>query len=101
MWSLAPCTPSTGCSSSASRPTCTTGHDGASHRSARVTRARRATAAAWAFVTAVTLAGVVLTVMASGHLKTSDIVSTLGGAPSAVLYATLGALVVRRAGNVI
>jgi signal transduction histidine kinase len=66
-----------------------------------VTRVRRATAAAWAFVTAVTLAGVVLTVMASGHLKTSDIVSTLGGAPSAVLYATLGALVVRRAGNVI
>jgi signal transduction histidine kinase len=68
---------------------------------ARVARSRRVTAAAWALVTAVTLAGVVLTVMASGHLKTSDIVSTLGGAPSAVLYATLGAVVVRRAGNVI
>jgi hypothetical protein len=62
---------------------------------------RRATAAAWVSVTAVSLAGGVLTVMASGHLVTSDKVSNLGGAPSAVLYATLGALVVRRAGNVI
>jgi hypothetical protein len=41
--SMARCTPSTGCSSSASRPACTSGHDGASRRSARVTRSRRAT----------------------------------------------------------
>jgi signal transduction histidine kinase len=66
-----------------------------------VTRVRRATAAAWAFVTAVSLAGVVFTVMAWGHLKASDTVGMLTQAPSAVLYATLGALVVRRAGNVI
>jgi hypothetical protein len=66
-----------------------------------VTRVRRATAAVWVSVTVLSLAGVVLTVMAWGHLKTSDIVNTLGGAPSAVLYATLGALVIRRAGNVI
>jgi signal transduction histidine kinase len=66
-----------------------------------VTRSRRATAAAWASVTAVTLAGAVLTVMASGHLVPSDTVANLAGVPSAVLYATLGALVVRRAGNVI
>ena len=46
-----------------------------------MTRSRRATAAAWAFVTAVTLAGAVLTVMASGHLVTSDTVANLGVAP--------------------
>ena len=66
-----------------------------------MTRSRRATAAAWASVTAVSLAGVVLTVMAWGHLATSDTVANLSSAPSAVLYATLGAVVVRRAGNVI
>ena len=55
----------------------------------------------WALVTALALAGVVLTVMAAGHLKTADTIDNLGAAPSAVLYATLGAIVVRRAGNVI
>jgi signal transduction histidine kinase len=66
-----------------------------------VTRSRRATAAAWVSVTAVSLAGVVLSVMAWGDLVTSDKINELTQAPSAVLYATLGALVVRRAGNVI
>ena len=66
-----------------------------------MTRVRRATAAAWVSVTAVSLAGVVLTVMEWGHLVPSDTVNSLAQAPSAVLYATLGALVVRRAGNVI
>jgi signal transduction histidine kinase len=66
-----------------------------------VTRVRRATAAAWVSVTALSLAVVVLTVMAWGHLKTSDTVNNLTQAPSPVLYATLGALVVRRAGNTI
>jgi signal transduction histidine kinase len=66
-----------------------------------VTRARRATAAVWVSVTALSLAGVVLTVMAWGHLKTSDTAGNLTQAPSPVLYATLGLLVVRRAGNVI
>ena len=47
------------------------------------------------------LAGAVLTVLASGDLVTSDAISNFGAAPAAVLYATLGALVVRRAGNVI
>ena len=42
-----------------------------------------------------------LTVLASGPLTTSDTISNFGAAPAAVLYATLGALVVRRAGNVI
>jgi signal transduction histidine kinase len=62
---------------------------------------RRVTAAVWALVTGVALAGAVLTVMASGSLTTSDTISNFGAAPAAVLYATLGALVVRRAGNVI
>jgi signal transduction histidine kinase len=55
----------------------------------------------WALVTALALAAAVLTVMASGSLTTSDTIANFGAAPAAVLYATLGALVVRRAGNVI
>jgi hypothetical protein len=66
-----------------------------------VTRVRRATAAAWVSVTVLSLAGVVLTVMAWGHLKTSDTAGNLTQAPSPVLYATLGALIVRRAGNTV
>jgi signal transduction histidine kinase len=66
-----------------------------------VTGSRRATAVLWASVTALSLAGAVLTVLAWGDLKTQDAVSNLSGVPAAVLYATLGALVVRRAGNVI
>src|SRR4029077_12602287 len=64
-------------------------------------RSRRVTAAVWALVTVLALAGAVLTVMASGSLTTSDTISNLSAAPAAVLYATLGALVVRRAGNLI
>ena len=55
----------------------------------------------WASVTALSLAGAVLTVLAWSDLVTRDAVSQLSSAPAAVLYATLGALVVRRAGNVI
>ena len=68
---------------------------------APVTSSRRATAVLWVSVTALSLAGAVLTVLAWGDLKTMDAVSNLSDAPSAVLYATLGALVVRRAGNII
>jgi signal transduction histidine kinase len=68
---------------------------------APLTGSRRVTAAAWVLVTAVSLAGAVLTVLASGDLVTSDTISNFAAAPAAVLYATLGALVVRRAGNVI
>jgi hypothetical protein len=56
---------------------------------------------AWALVTVLALTGAVLTVIASGHLTASDTISNFGAAPAAVLYATLGALVVRRADNVI
>ena len=66
-----------------------------------MTGSRRATAVVWASVTALSLAGAVLTVLAWSDLVTRDAVSQLSSAPAAVLYATLGALVVRRAGNVI
>jgi signal transduction histidine kinase len=74
---------------------------GAGSGGAPVTHARRATAIAWFAVAVVALAGAVLTLLASGPLTISDTISNFGAAPAAVLYATLGALVVRRAGNVI
>src|SRR5215468_3020623 len=74
---------------------------GAGPGGAPVTHSRRATAVAWFAVAMVALAGAVLTVLASGPLLTSDTISNFLAAPAAVLYATLGALVVRRAGNVI
>jgi hypothetical protein len=74
---------------------------GAGSGGAPVTHSRRATAVAWSSVAVLSLAVVVLTVMAWGHLVPSDRVNNLTQAPSPVLYATLGALVVRRAGNVI
>jgi signal transduction histidine kinase len=74
---------------------------GAGSGGAPVTHSRRATAIAWCAVAVLALAGVVLTVLASGDLVTSDTISNFVTAPAAVLYATLGALVVRRVGNVI
>ena len=74
---------------------------GAGSGGAPVTHSRRATAVAWFAVTVLALAGAVLTVLASGPLRTSETISNFAAAPAAVLYATLGALVVRRAGNVI
>jgi signal transduction histidine kinase len=47
------------------------------------------------------VAGVVLTVLAWGALATSDTFSNLGTTVAAVAYATLGALIVRRAGNAV
>ena len=66
-----------------------------------MTHSRRATAVAWFAVAVLSLAGAVLTVLASGPLTSSETISNFAVAPAAVLYATLGALVVRRAGNVI
>jgi len=74
---------------------------GAGSGGAPVTHSRRATAIAWCAVAVLALAGAVLTVLASGDLVTSDTISNFATAPAAVLYATLGALVVRRVGNVI
>jgi signal transduction histidine kinase len=47
------------------------------------------------------LAGAILTAMAWPDLKLADAVSNLGGTVAAVAYATLGMLIVRRAGNLI
>jgi hypothetical protein len=74
---------------------------GTAHPGAPVTHARRTTAAAGASVTALSLAGVVLTVMALDDLVTSDKFSNVAASPAAVLYATLGVIVIRRVGNVI
>jgi signal transduction histidine kinase len=68
---------------------------------APVARSRRATAAVWFAVAVLSVAGAVLTVLASGDLATADTISSFATAPASVLYATLGTLVVRRAGNVI
>src|SRR6266496_2481533 len=98
---MAVCTPSTGCSSWASRPTSTSGRGIASPRDPAMTSSRRATAVAWLTITVLSLAAAVLTVLAWGDLNSRDAISNVSGAPSAVLYATLGALIVRRAGNLI
>src|SRR5215831_9056022 len=74
---------------------------GAGSGGAPVTHSRRATAVAWFAVAVLALAAAALTVLAAGPLNTSDTISNFATAPAAVLYATLGALVVRRAGNVI
>jgi signal transduction histidine kinase len=66
-----------------------------------VTHSRRATAVAWFSVAVLSLAAAVLTVLAFGELVVSDRITNLWGTPAAILYATLGALIVRRAGNVI
>ena len=56
-------------------------------------------AAGWLLVTVLALAGSILTVIVWGELATSDAVANLSGTFAAVVYATLGALVLRRAGN--
>jgi signal transduction histidine kinase len=66
-----------------------------------VTSSRRATAVAWLSITAASLAGVVLTLLAWSDMSTGDAISNVTAPPAAVLYATLGTLVVRRAGNLI
>jgi len=55
----------------------------------------------WAAVVLAALAGVALTIVARGDLATGDLSSSLGTSAAAAAYATLGALIVRRAANVI
>jgi signal transduction histidine kinase len=66
-----------------------------------VTSSRRATAIVWLLITVLSVANLILMIMAWNDLATTDAVSGLIYAPAPVLYATLGALIVRRAGNVI
>jgi signal transduction histidine kinase len=64
-------------------------------------RQRVAAGLAWVLVVAAALAGIAGNVLAWPYLATSDAISSAGAVPAAILYATLGALIVRRAGNVV
>jgi hypothetical protein len=55
----------------------------------------------WAGTVLAAIATVAMTVVVWGNLTANDGFSELGGAVAAVTYATLGALIVRRAGNLI
>jgi signal transduction histidine kinase len=59
----------------------------------------RAVTAAWVATALVVLAGIVLTGLEWSFLATSDAVGDIGAEAGAMAYATLGALIVRRAGN--
>ncbi|MDP9302187.1 MAG: histidine kinase [Actinomycetota bacterium] len=63
--------------------------------------AGRLTAALWILTALIALAGAVLTVIAWGDLSLGDSVPNLVSAVAGVVYATLGALIVRRVRNVI
>ena len=64
-------------------------------------RAARASTGLWAGMVLAAFAGAALTVLARGNLKASDLTANLDNAAAAAAYATLGALIVRRAGNLI
>jgi signal transduction histidine kinase len=53
----------------------------------------------WAATALIGIAGAILTVLAWHDLKPSDAYPLLASPPSAVVYATLGTLIVRRVGN--
>ena len=61
----------------------------------------RAVTAALAATVLVALAGAVLTGLGWSHLATSDAIGSVDATASAIAYAGLGALIVRRAGNLI
>jgi signal transduction histidine kinase len=61
----------------------------------------RITAGLWAAVTLAALAGAAMTIVARNDLAAGDFISNLGVTAAAAAYATLGALIVRRAGNTI
>ncbi|MFY9930551.1 MAG: hypothetical protein WAK82_21370, partial [Streptosporangiaceae bacterium] len=61
----------------------------------------RVSAGLWAALALAAFAGAALTILAWGNLKASDLTANLGTAVAVVAYATLGALIVRRAGNLI
>src|SRR6516165_4830497 len=61
----------------------------------------RAITAGLAVTVLVSIAIIVLTVLGWSHLAISDRVTNLGAAAGAIAYAALGALIVRRAGNLI
>ena len=82
---------------------------GADTRSAatldRIAAPRRAAVQAstgiWAVLVLAAFAGATLAIVARGDLKATDLTASLSGAVAVVAYATLGTLIVRRAGNLI
>ena len=64
-------------------------------------RATRVSAGLWAGIVLAAFAGAALTILVRGNLKASDLTANLGTTAAAVAYATLGTLIVRRAGNLI
>jgi hypothetical protein len=64
-------------------------------------RAARVSAGLWAAIGLAAFAGAALTILARGNLKASDLTANLGTTAAVLAYATLGAIVVRRAGNLI
>jgi len=64
-------------------------------------RAAGAVTVLWAEVVLAALAGVAMTILVQGDLARGDLAINLGDAAGAAAYATLGALIVRRAGNVV
>jgi signal transduction histidine kinase len=64
-------------------------------------RQARAVTAAWVATVLVSLAAIVLTGLQWDFLTPSDAVSNAGDAAGAVAYAVLGALIVRRTGNLV
>ena len=64
-------------------------------------RAAGALTALWAAIVLAALAGAAMTIVAAGGLARGDLASNLGETAAAAAYATLGALIVRRSGNVI
>ncbi|HKR68263.1 MAG TPA: sensor histidine kinase [Streptosporangiaceae bacterium] len=64
-------------------------------------RQRAAATTAWAVTVVLAAVAGLLTILAWNDLVTGDAISVACGVASAVLYSSLGALIVRRAGNVI
>ena len=79
------------------------GQTAGAQRPERVSRAGRSGTrfidGSWAGVVLIAVAGAALTILAWGDFKANDAISNLGAAVSAVGYATLGALIVRRVRN--
>jgi signal transduction histidine kinase len=61
----------------------------------------RAVTTLWVAAVAVSLAGIVLTGLSWNFLTTSDAVSNVADAAGGIVYAALGALIVRRTGNLV
>jgi signal transduction histidine kinase len=64
-------------------------------------RQRTAATAAWAAAVVLAAIALVFTLLAWNDLAASDAIAMVCQVPSAILYATLGALIIRRAGNLI